>query len=65
LSRRPYANLAQTLAELNRSQEAIAAAEKAIQIARSTGQEAAVGEFDEWLEHCRIELRRAADAAAK
>jgi tetratricopeptide (TPR) repeat protein len=57
-----YANLAESLAALNRSQEAIAAAEKAIEIAGSTGQEAAVAEFKGWLTHYRIELRRAAES---
>jgi tetratricopeptide (TPR) repeat protein len=59
-----YANLAESLAALNQSQEAIATAEKAIEIARSTGQEAAVAEFDGWLTQYRIELRRAAESAA-
>lgn len=58
-----YASLAESLAELNQSQEAIATAEKAIEIARSTGQGAAVAEFEGWLTHYRIELRRAAESA--
>lgn len=59
-----YASLAESLAALDQSQEAIATAEKAIEIARSTGQVAAVGEFDEWLKHYRIELQRAAETSS-
>ncbi len=59
-----YANLAQSLAALDQSEEAIATAEKALEIAHSTGQDAAAGEFDEWLKHYRIELRRAAEVGS-
>jgi tetratricopeptide (TPR) repeat protein len=58
-----YAKLAESLAASNQSQEAIAIAEKALEIARSTGQAAAVAEFEEWLAHYRIELQRAAESA--
>jgi tetratricopeptide (TPR) repeat protein len=58
------ANLAQTLALGDRSEEAIAVSEKAIQIARSTGQQDELGQFEKWLKHYQIELRRAAEAAA-
>lgn len=58
------ANLAQTLALANRSQEAIAVSEKSIEVARSTGQQEALEQFEEWLKHYRTELRRAEEAAA-
>ena len=52
------ANLAQTLALANRSQEAIAVSEKSIEVARSTGQQEALEQFEEWLKHYRIETSR-------
>jgi protein O-mannosyl-transferase len=57
------ANLAQTLALVNRSKEAIAVSEKAIEAARSTGQQEELEQFEQWLKHYQIELRRAADSA--
>jgi tetratricopeptide (TPR) repeat protein len=57
------ANLAQTLALVNRSQEAIAVSEKAIEIARSSGQQEALEQFEDWLKHYRTELRRAEGGA--
>ncbi len=58
-----YLKLAQTLAQLNRSKESIATAEKALEIARSTHQEAAAEQIEEWLKHYRTELQRDRDAA--
>jgi tetratricopeptide (TPR) repeat protein len=58
------ANLAQTLALLDRTEEVIAVSKKAIEAARSTGQMDELGQFEEWLKHYQIELRRAAEAAA-
>ncbi len=58
-----YANLAQTLALVDRSKEALTVSEKAMEVARSTGQQDALEQFEEWLKHYQTELRRAADAA--
>ncbi len=58
-----YASLAQTLAAVDRSKEAIAIAQKGIDVARAANQEAAAGQIEDWLSHYQIELRRAADAA--
>jgi tetratricopeptide (TPR) repeat protein len=52
------ANLAQTLALANRSPEAIAVSKKSITVARSTDQQEAAQEFEEWLKHYRTELAR-------
>lgn len=52
------ANLAQTLALAGRSQEAIAVSEKSIEVARSTDQQDAAQQFEEWLKHYRTELAR-------
>jgi protein O-mannosyl-transferase len=52
------ANLAQALASVDRPDEAVAAAEHAIELARSSGDAAAVDQIDEWLKHYRTELRR-------
>jgi tetratricopeptide (TPR) repeat protein len=57
------ANLAQTLALANRSQEAIAVAERAIEVAKKTNQQDELGQFEEWLRHYRTELQRAAGGA--
>ena len=53
-----YANLARTLALVNRSDEALAAAQKGMEIARSAGQSAAAEHIEEWIEHYRTELKR-------
>jgi tetratricopeptide (TPR) repeat protein len=58
-----YANLAQTLALVDRSQEALTIADKAMEIAQKTGQQEALEQFEEWLKHYRMELRRAAESA--
>jgi protein O-mannosyl-transferase len=52
------ANLAQTLAFARRSQEAIAVAEQAIELARSTGQQDELRQFQEWLKYYRNQLNR-------
>lgn len=59
-----YANLAQTLALVDRSKDALAVSEKAMEVARSTGQQEALEQFEEWLKHYQTELRRAAEAAS-
>jgi tetratricopeptide (TPR) repeat protein len=51
-------SLAQTLALVDQSAEAIATAEKAIELGRSTGQEATAEQLEEWLKHYRVELQR-------
>ena len=48
-----YANLAQALNLANQSDEAVATAQKGIEIARSTGQDATAGQLQEWLTHFR------------
>jgi protein O-mannosyl-transferase len=53
-----YANLAQALNLAKQSDEAIATAEKGIEIARSTGQDAAARQLREWLTHLQAELKR-------
>ena len=57
-----YANLAQVLKLSNRSQEAIATAEKGIEIARSTGDDTLSGQLVEWLTQLQAKLRRQNDA---
>lgn len=59
-----YANLARTLAQVERPQEATAAAEMAIEVARSNGKDDEVEHIEEWLKHYQIELRRGAGAAS-
>jgi protein O-mannosyl-transferase len=59
-----HANLAQTLALVHRSKEAVEAADKAIEIARSKAKLEELAQFEEWLKHYRIELQRAAEAAS-
>jgi tetratricopeptide (TPR) repeat protein len=56
-----YANLAESLKLSNRAQEAIAAAEKGSEIARSTGDNALTGQLEEWLTQMQTELRRKND----
>ncbi len=53
-----YGNLARTLAALNRPNESLAMAEKAIDVARSTGEVAAVKQIEDWLTIYRAELAR-------
>jgi tetratricopeptide (TPR) repeat protein len=59
-----YASLAQTLALVHRSDEAIAISEKGIEVARSSGKQEELKQFDEWLKHYQTELRRAPEAAS-
>ena len=51
-------NLVPLLAQTDKSKEAIAAAEKAIALARASGQPAVVDEVEERLKHYQTELRR-------
>ena len=53
-----YANLAKALAALDRSQEAIAAAQRGIENARSSNQESEAEKIEEWLAHYQIEVKR-------
>jgi tetratricopeptide (TPR) repeat protein len=59
-----HANLAQALAAADRSPDATAAAERAIEVARRGGAEARAQQVEEWLQHYRMELRRAAEAGS-
>jgi tetratricopeptide (TPR) repeat protein len=54
-----YASLAQTLAMLNRCDEALAIAGQGIEVARRGGQQSMAEQIEEWLNHYQIELRRA------
>jgi tetratricopeptide (TPR) repeat protein len=51
-------NLALAYSQLGQPTQAIATAEKAIESGRSTGQEAAAEQLEEWLKHYRAELQR-------
>jgi Flp pilus assembly protein TadD len=53
-----YGNVAQTLATLNRANEAITTAEKAIEVARSSGQDAQVKDIEGWLGRFRLGLQQ-------
>jgi Flp pilus assembly protein TadD len=57
-----YANLAQVLKLSNRWQDAIVTAEKGIKIARSTGDNALIGQLEKWLAQLQAELRGKNDA---
>jgi tetratricopeptide (TPR) repeat protein len=54
-----YGSLARTLAAVNRRAEAIATAEKAIEVARTTGLDSEAAHIAEWLAQYRAELHRA------
>jgi tetratricopeptide (TPR) repeat protein len=56
-------NLVQTLALLDRSEEAQAAAQRGIEAARGGGQPASAEQLEEWLKHYRIELQRGRGSA--
>jgi tetratricopeptide (TPR) repeat protein len=58
-----YVNLVPLLAQLDKSKESLAAAEKAISLARASGQQAVAEQLEEWLKHYQTELRRAKDSA--
>ncbi len=53
-------NLALAYSQMGQPTEAIATAEKAIELARGTGQQATAEQLEEWLTHYRTELGRAA-----
>src|SRR5262249_3032538 len=55
-----YVELVPLLAQANKSDEAVAAATKAIALAGSSGQQAAAEQLEEWLKHYQKELDRAA-----
>jgi tetratricopeptide (TPR) repeat protein len=57
-----YANLAQAQLSAKKSEEAVATAQKGIEIARATRQEAAAGQLQEWLTNLQAELKRKGDA---
>jgi protein O-mannosyl-transferase len=50
-------NLAQILTEVNRSPDALATAEKALDVARRSGQADAAKQIEDWLHHFQAELR--------
>ena len=50
---RAYSNLAEAYAKMHQSSEAIAAARKAIELARSQGHAAAADEIENWLNSYR------------
>jgi tetratricopeptide (TPR) repeat protein len=60
-----YAHLAQALAVTNQSKEAIAAAEKAIEVARATHQESAAQEMEAWLKRYQDELKKQQNATSQ
>jgi tetratricopeptide (TPR) repeat protein len=53
-----YVNLAKALAISNKSTEAMAAAEKGIETARSVKDQSGAEQLEEWLKHYHAELRR-------
>src|SRR5437868_3577220 len=60
----PRWGLAQTLSAVNRPKEAIATAERAIEVARSINQQATAEQIDVWLKHSPDELQGSPDAGA-
>lgn len=58
-----YAGLMQTQNLANQPEEVVATARKAIEVARSTGQQEAASQVEEWLEHYETELRRSGNGA--
>ncbi len=58
-----FFNVAQTLAMLDRSEEALAAAQQGIEAARRSNQPAVAEQLEEWLKHYRIELQRGRENA--
>jgi hypothetical protein len=57
--------LAQALATLGRSDDAIATAKKGIDAARAAHQPTTADQLDEWLKHYEIELHRAVESPPK
>jgi tetratricopeptide (TPR) repeat protein len=55
-------NLMQTLASLNRSADAVAAAKQGIEAARRSNQTAIADQLEDWLRHYQIELGRGGSA---
>jgi tetratricopeptide (TPR) repeat protein len=55
-----HISVAKALALADRSTEAIAAAEKAIQMSKSAGRDSVTVQMEQWLEHYRLEVQRAA-----
>ena len=58
-----HANLVLALNSADRPKEAVAAAQAGIEAARSTSQQAAAEQLEEWLKHYQAELRRGNEAA--
>jgi tetratricopeptide (TPR) repeat protein len=54
-----YASLAQTLAMANRSPEALATAQKGIEVARSTNQLEELKQFEDWMRKYRVQMQSA------
>jgi tetratricopeptide (TPR) repeat protein len=59
-----YADLVSALARVGKSTEAVESAQKGIEIARSTGQEATAKQLEDWLNQYRTEQQRAVDTTA-
>ena len=60
-----HTQLVQLLADLNRSDEAIKAADKCIEMARSAGQQVVATQMAEWLKGYRAKLQQGADVAVQ
>jgi tetratricopeptide (TPR) repeat protein len=58
----PYSNLAQALLSAKKSDEAVAIAQKGIEIARATGQDAAATQLQKWLTNLPAESKPKTDA---
>lgn len=54
----PYLNLARAFSVLGRSKDAVSMADKGIEVANTTNQEAFAATIETWLAHYRIELKR-------
>jgi tetratricopeptide (TPR) repeat protein len=57
-----YANLAQALVSIQKSDEAVATAQKGIEIARATKQDAAAEQLQEWLTNLPADTQHKGDA---
>ena len=53
-----WSNFAKALALLDRSKEAVAAAQQGVKVATATGQTAMAEKIDDWLQHYQKELQR-------
>jgi tetratricopeptide (TPR) repeat protein len=60
-----YANFCIAFNLANRSGDAVATVQRAIELASSKGREATATQFEDWLTHYQTELRRSEEAAAQ